>query len=574
MTLVHGQLLVLTASVFVGLAFTRLRPVMLFSAVGLALVLLGQLEVERLLQLAANPAVISLLLLILVSAGMEKTRLLSWLSLKLFRGGYLATLTRTSIGAMVSSAFLNNTAVVAALMGRIRSHRDQPPSRLLLPLSYAAILGGTLTLVGTSTNLIVNSFLVELGQPPLALFDFLPVGLVACGVGFVVLLLVSPTLPIHSVEEETPDSYFIDAKIEPNSPLIGRSVEANGLRSLERLYLAEVVRGEQLISPVTPQTELQAGDKLVFCGDVRAVGLLERFKGLTLFAHSSGELQRNLTEVVVSPTSTVIGQTLKSSDFRARFGAAVVAMRRRGQVLSGKLGQIPLQAGDLLVLSCADPKGLTAQARHFVVVGDAELSPNLSLWQELMTVAGFVTALGLSAAGMLDLAASLGLLLLVMLSFGVLNASEVRSRFPFEIWMIITGALAMADSLAQSGLATLASNWLHQLFNGEGVWVAYVGVFFISLLLTELMTNNAAAALALPLALGLASAFGVSALPFVMAVAYGASASFISPFSYQTHLMVMSLGNYRKRDFVKMGLPLSLAYSASVLWAIPYVFPF
>ncbi|USD36480.1 MULTISPECIES: SLC13 family permease [Ferrimonas] len=574
MTLIHGQLLALAVSMFFGLVFTRLRPVLLFSGTAIALVLMQQLDVARLLTLAANPAVISLLLLLLVSAGIEKTRLLAWLSQFLFRRSYASTLMRMGAGTMVSSAFLNNTAVVAALMGRVHSNPDHSPSRLLLPLSYAAILGGTLTLVGTSTNLIVNSFLVEAGKPSLALFDFLPVGLVACSVGLVLLVLLSAWLPRHPRQAQQEDPYFIEAKVQPDSPLVGRSVQANGLRALEGLFLAEVVRGQRLISPLSPDTVLEAGDKLVFCGDVRRVTVLQRFRGLTLFASAQGQLDRTLTEVIVSPTSAIVGQTLKSVEFRARFDAAVVAMRRRGERLSGKLGQIPIQAGDVLVLAVGQGFDHSRVSRNFFVIGNAQLSATLTPLQEWIAIGGFVSVLALSAFGAIELVAGLAVLLMLMLTSGVLSGQDVRQRFPFEIWMIITGALAIADSVLQSGLALVASNWLHQLFNGQGVMVAFVGVYLVALILTELMTNNAAAALALPLALGLADAFGVSAMPFVMAVAYGASASFISPFSYQTNLMVMSLGDYRKRDYLRLGLPMSLAYSAAVLLTTPLFFPF
>ncbi|WP_417345597.1 SLC13 family permease [Ferrimonas sp.] len=572
MTAVHGQLLALAASLFLGLVFTRLRPVLLFSGGAIALVMLGQLQMDRLLNLAANPGVISLLLLILASAGVEKTRLLSWLSGRLFRSSYRSTLLRMGSGTMAASAFLNNTAVVAALMGRVKANADHLPSRLLLPLSYAAILGGTLTLVGTSTNLIVNSFLLEAGKPGLAMFDFLPVGLGAAVAGLGLILLLSPLLPHNASHTEEEDPYFIEAKLQPGSPLAGRTVQENGLRALERFYLAEVVRQHQVISPVSPDTRLEEGDKLVFCGDVSRVTLLSQFRGLTLFAEGQAPLDRQLTEVIVSPTSSIIGQTLKSAEFRGRFDAAVVAMRRRGARLSGKLGQIPIEAGDVLVLSTG--ADFVPSPRHFFVVGDTQLQTQLTLFQEWLAIGGFVTALTLSALGLVELVAALALLLLVMLSGGILSAQEVRTRFPFEIWLIITGALAMADSVAQSGLALIASEQLHLLFNGQGVVVAFVGVYLVALLLTEVMTNNAAAALSLPLALGLAEAFGSSAMPFVMAVAYGASASFISPFSYQTNLMVMSLGQYRFKDYLTLGVPLSLLYSLVVLYLIPRFFPF
>ncbi|MBY5990801.1 SLC13 family permease [Ferrimonas balearica] len=575
LTLAQWSVVGLALCLVSALVLTRVRPVMLFAGLGLATVVLGLIEPPRLLMLAANPAVITLLLLLLVSSALEKTGLLALVGRYLFRPKYTTTLARMGAGTLLSSAFLNNTAVVAAMAGVVSRQPDHQPSRLLLPLSYAAILGGTLTLIGTSTHLVVNSVLMEQGQPGLALFDFLPVGIVAAGAGLLLLVLLSQTLPRHERAPELESPYFIDAEVQPDSPLVGRSVQQNGLRSLKGLYLAEIVRQGQLLTPVAPDTLIQAEDKLVFCGEVSQVGELERFKGLSLFAGSNGLLGQNLVEVLLSPTSNIVGKTLKESDFRARFDAAVVALRRRGERLSGKLGTIPLQGGDILVLAVGDRfvkrRSLT---RHFYQIGGTELSRPLPRWQEALAVGGFVLALLANLLLAVPLYVSLAVLLMALLGCGVLSSNDVRQRFPFELWVIITGALALAEAFSQSGLAGALATTLQQQLSGGGVMMAFVGVYLAALLTTELMTNNAAAALVLPLALSLAEAFGASAMPFIMAVAYGASASFISPFSYQTHMMVMNLGDYKKRDYARLGVPLSLLYSALVLWLTPIIFPF
>lgn len=575
LTLAQWSVAALALALVLALVFTRARPVMLFAAVGLGCVLLGLIEPPRLLTLAANPAVITLLLLLLASAALEKTGLLALVARYLFQPGYRSTLARMGTGTLVSSAFLNNTAVVAAMVGAVNRQPDHLPSRLLLPLSYAAILGGTLTLIGTSTHLVVNSVLMEQGQTPLALFDFLPVGIVAAVAGLGLLLLLAGTLPHHERNQEPDNPYFIDAELAADSPLVGRSVQQNGLRSLQGLYLAEIVRDGELLAPVSPDLILQPGDKLVFCGAVGQLGELQRFKGLTLFAGSNGLLKQNLVEVLVSPTSPIVGKTLKESDFRARFDAAVVAMRRRGTRLSGKLGTIPLQGGDILVLAVGERFRKRAQLnRHFYPIGGTEFRRPLARWQEIVAVFGFGTALLANLLLAVPLFVGLAVLLMALLGFGVLNGNEIRQRFPFELWVIITGALALADAFSNSGLAAVVADTLQHRLSDGGIMMAFVGVYLAALLTTELMTNNAAAALVLPLALSLAQAFEVSVMPFIMAVAYGASASFISPFSYQTHMMVMNLGDYRKRDYVRLGVPLSLLYSTLVLWLIPRVFPF
>ncbi|GAA5186344.1 SLC13 family permease [Ferrimonas gelatinilytica] len=575
LTMAQGATLALMLALVLGLVLTRIRPQLLFATAALLLAIGDLVPAPRLLELAANPAVITLLILLLISAALEKTGVLALIGRYLFRGGYTHTLARMGAGTILSSALLNNTAVVATMAGAVQRQRTHLPSRLLLPLSYAAILGGTLTLIGTSTHLVVNSVLSEQGRAPLALFDFLPVGAVVALAGLGLLMLLAPTLPVRAEAAEEEPPYFIDAEIAEGSPLIGRSVEENGLRALPGMFLAEVVRQGRLIAPVTPDLILADGDKLVFCGAIDRISELDRFKGLSLFAGTNGLLGSNLIEVLLSPTSSLVGQTLKQSDFRARFDAAVVAMRRRGERLSGKLGNRPLQGGDILVLATGEGYRRRRRVnRHFYQIGGTVLAPGLSAWQEWLAIGGFAAVLASHLAFGVPLLLGLGVLLTALLASGVLTGNDIRQRFPFELWVIITGALAMAEAFHQSGLAADLAFGLQAQLQGSGLYVALAGVYFVALLVTELMTNNAAAALVLPLALGLADAFGVSAMPFIMVVAYGASASFISPFSYQTHLMVMNLGNYRKRDYLRLGLPLSLLYSTLVLLLVPRVFPF
>ncbi|WP_035387134.1 SLC13 family permease [Ferrimonas senticii] len=575
LTLAQWQVIGAAIALVAALLLTKLRPELLFAALALGLAVSGVVAPERLPQLAANPAVITLLLLLLVSAALEKTGLLQRLGSKLFRPNYHHTLLRLGTSTVFSSALLNNTAVVATLAGMVNRQLEHLPSRLLLPLSYAAILGGTLTLVGTSTHLVLNSVLTEQGRSSLALLDFFPVGIAAAVAGMGLLLLLSRGIPDRRPARSQEQPYFIDARVQPNSPLIGKTVMQNGLRALDGLYLAEVVRNGQLIAPVTPDLVLQVTDKLVFCGEVDKLGELERFAGLELFAGSNGLLGQNLHEVLVSPTSNIVGKTLKELDFRARFDAAVVAMRRGGERLSGKLGTIELQGGDVLVLAVGEQYLKRRQLnRHFYHIGGTQLSRNLVPWQEYLVIGGFAAVLLGNLLWALPLYLGLALLLVGLVAAGVLGSNDIRQRFPFELWVIITGALTLAEGFQQSGLASLLATQLQSQLSDGGVMAAFVGCYLLALLTTELMTNNAAAALVLPLALGLADAFGVSAMPFIMAVAYGASASFISPFSYQTHLLVMNLGGYRKRDYLRLGLPLSLLYSAVVLWLVPKVFPF
>ena len=354
---------------FYGLIFTSVAPAWLFTLAMSICYLAGLVSTGELLDKASNTGLITLVLLLLLSVGLEKLSWLERLSAVLVSAGYRRSLLRLGIVTAVFSAFVNNTAVVATLANSVRSSRLHLPSRLLMPLSFAAILGGTMTLIGTSTNLIVSSFLEDVSGSGLSFFAFLPVGAAAVLVGLLVIIGFSGLLPGNPTDEVNVNEYLVEAEVATDSPLVGRSIADNGLRDLEALFLVEIVRGDHLISPVSPQEIIEAGDKLIFSGDISQVSLLEKFAGLKLFATEEGLLRGNLTEVILLPGATVEGKTIKESGFRSLFDAAVVGMRRGGKRLSGKLGGITLQAGDSLMLAVgADFSTRRNVDKNFLVV--------------------------------------------------------------------------------------------------------------------------------------------------------------------------------------------------------------
>ncbi|MCL7939251.1 SLC13 family permease [Halomonas sp. ATCH28] len=555
----------------------RVRPAIAFVSLAGAYLLAGLVDTATLLRQYTNPALATLMLLLLVSLALERTPLLDWLSQRLLSGKERSATARLMATSAVLSAFLNNTAVVAAFLGAISRQKRIAPSRLLIPLSYASILGGVTTLVGTSTNLVVNSFALSSAGFELGMFQFSLVGIPVALLTFGVLLWRARALPHHR-PEATADklAYFLAADLQPGSELIGRSIEANGLRSLEGLYLLEIERNGRLISPVGPEEILHEGDTLVFTGEVSKVQALQRFPGLKLFGHQADDLlATNLVEVVISHESELAGQTLQEVDFRSMFNAGVVGIRRGGKRLEGQLGQIPLRTGDCLLMAVgSDFRQHRNIDRNFHLLSGSFKRPQLNRLESGFTLAGFASVIGLAALEVLPLFHGLLLLMAGLIAGRVLSPAELRRRFPFELWMIIGSALAIAQGLENSGAADLLAAGMQALFSGHGVYAAFIGCYFLTLLLTETVTNNAAAALAFPVAWTTAQAFGVDPMPFIMAVAYGASACFLIPYGYQTHLMVYSPGRYRISDFLKVGLPVSLTYSAGVLLLTPLVFPF
>lgn len=558
-----------------GLIKYQKVPQRIFAAACLVCLAFSFVSVEDLLRNVVNPGLVTLLLLILSAFVLERTSAMRKITAALINGSVTKSYIKTIFATIFSSAFVNNTAVIAALLGPIRSNKLIPPSRLLLPLSYAAIMGGTLTLVGTSTNLVVNSLLIEQQGSGFAFFDFTLIGLAALLPCLLIMALTIRFLPRGEIQEQAVASYFLEAEIEPTSSLVGKSIETNGLRNLESLFLVEVIRSEQVISAVTPDFVLQAEDRLIFSGDVSSVLRLKQFDGLKLFADEDNLLGENLTEALVKQDASIVGKTLKESGFRARFDAAVVAVKREGHSLSGKLGEIKIQAGDFLVMATGrDFSSRPNITKNFFIVSGISPENFISGWRERVAIWGFVLALLLSVVTELSLIKTLIFYLAATLAINAFTVNEIQRRLPIDLLLIVVSALTLAKALDNTGVSELVANNVHSLLlDGDTYW-ALIAIYIFTLLLTELITNNAAAALSFPIAYSVATGLGVSPIPFVMVVTFAASASFISPYGYQTNLMVFNAGNYKLKEFVKFGLPVSFVYACTVLWVTPLVYPF
>ena len=558
-----------------SLIFSRWSPPLLFSVAMAACVMVGSIDLPTVMAKATNEGLVTLLLLLMVSLGLERLPWLLSLSHYVVRRSLPKTLLGLSGMTMLFSAFVNNTAVVATLAGTLRKNPYHAASQILLPISYAAILGGTLTLIGTSTNLIVSSFLEDLTGNGIAFFAFLPVALPAAMAGLAAMLLMHRVLPASDEAFAQTHDFLIEMVVSDDSRLVGNTVLENGLRDLGELFLVELVRQGRLMTPVMPDEHLEAGDRLIFSGDVTKVGILERFHGLRSFALDQGLLGTNLTEVVLLPGAPVIGLTIKQSEFRSRFDAAVVGLHRDGERLSGKLGNISLRAGDSLMLAVgADFQKRSNLSRNFLIVDNSVASNSLSTAKSVITAVGMTAAVGCSIAGWMPLSTGLMFLLLLMLSLKLFSAAELRRRFPFEMWLIVSSALAISQAVLNSGLMETAMLGLSPLLAELSPTMMLVLIYAVTLAMTELMTNNAAAALMFPIGYSIAVTTGLEPMAFVMAVALGGSASFLTPYGYATNLMVQNLGGYSRQDYIRFGWSVSLAYSSVVLLLLPRVFPF
>lgn len=571
----QGFVLALLALIIVSLLASKLKPSVIFAGAAFIAFMLGMIDLPSLAKNFTNSSLLTLVLLILSSCALEKTRLISWVGRYISEGRLGSVVGKLGLSTAILSSFTNNTAVVVSLIGAIKRNQRHAPSRLLIPLSYAAILGGTLTLIGTSTNLIINSFVEDAGLPSLSFFAPTSIGIAVLLGGLLILIPLSYLLPQYDEGHQDELPYFLEARVQGGSPLVGKSISENNLRALRKLFLAEVIREGKTISSVDPDMVLLAGDRLLFCGDIESVTTLQEINGLTLFGqhHLNGQ---NLIEVIVSQSASIRGKSIKSSKFRDRFDAVVVAIRRGHERLEGGLGKIELQAGDTLVLVPGKDFEQNKQQlkREFVIISDLDSAAKLDGDKSALVLLGFAGVIAAELLNVFPIIKGLSVYLLALLALGVINIGELRRRFPIDIVVIVGAALSIAQLMLSSGLSIQLGNMFMELFNGWGVMGALIAVYLITLVLTELITNNAAAALAFPIGYSMALGYGVDPMPFIMAVLFGASASFISPYGYQTNLLVFSVGNYTLLDYVKVGLPMSIIYSVLVLTLIPYFFPF
>ena len=549
-----------------ALVFSRVNATVLFLIAALFCLISGLVNIDTFWSKTTNEGLVTLVLLILCAVALERLPWLGMLSRTVDSPRLSWSIAKIVAIAAPMSAVLNNTAVVAGLANVLRRSEYHASSRLLLPLSYAAILGGTLTLIGTSTNLIVSSFLEDRRGVGLGFGDFFVIS--APVVLFVGLLLVvlARRLPTRENFEAVETEYTLEAEVDSEGALVGRTVEEAGLRALETLYLAEILRDGRKIKPVSPTDILLSGDRLVFTGDVSDVARIDHVEGLSTFAKREGLMQSELTEVLVAPGSILNGRSAKSLGFRARFNAAIVAVQRDGKHVEGRLGELPLSAGDLLVLATGDDfaerKNLS---RNFIVLSESLDVRLMDPTAGFLATAALFAIIALAAWGAIPLSLGLLLLLVGFWAADVVSVDDLRRRFPFDIWILVSSALVVADAMVESQFVESVVGSAMPLLSGSAPFLGLVIIFVLTLILTELITNNAAAALMFPVGYALAEASAVDVMPFALAVAFAASGSFLTPYGYATNLIVQNIAGYTRGDYLRFGYPITLAYTVGVL---------
>ena len=578
-----------TIAILGVLIFTQLSADLVFMAGLTVLLVSGVLDVKSAMGGFAAPGMITVGLLYVVVSGLQETGALAWVSQKVLGRpkGIRSAQVRLLPPVIGLSAFLNNTPVVAmfipVVIGWCR-RLGISPSKLLIPLSYASIFGGICTLIGTSTNLVVNTMYQDRFKGGgLGMFDIAWVGIPCALVGIGYLLIFGKRrLPERKPPQEVfenPLEYTLELEVSDRSALIGHSIEKSGLRSLPGAFIAELIRGERVISAVSPDQILEQGDRLVFVGNIESVRTLYEQQGLRpapgqLFKMDDARHQRILVEAVVSHTCPMVGKTIREGRFRNVYNAVVIAVARNGERLRGKIGDIQLKAGDLLLIEAHGgfiPR--QRDSRDFYLVSSVDNASPRHYEKAPVAAIILLAMVGAAAFNLLDMLSAALLAAGAMFIFKCSTPSQARRSIEWDVLIVIAAALGFGAALEQTRAAEAIAGGVISLVHDEP-WLALAMVYLVTTFFTEIITNNAAAALVFPIAMSTAERLEVNPMPFVICIMVGASASFATPIGYQTNMMVYGPGGYRFGDYLRFGIPLNITIGIVAVLLAPLVWPF
>lgn len=580
---------VVIAFILISLYAELIGPAFTFVIAIVVLGLTGILTPSEMLMGFANEQIAVIIMLLLLGEIIRKTAMIEILFDRIFRK------TRTYKGfsgrmfLLISgfSAFLNNTPLVAVMMPYIHTWSKKnriSQSKLLIPLSYAAIIGGCATLIGTSTNLIVNGLVIEQEIIPdferLHLFDFAWVGVPMIIIGFFYMILFSGKLlpdkadAIDTFSANTRE-YIVEAEVRKGSHLVGKTISDAGMRNLNGLFLSELIRDEMEIIPVTPDTILAEGDRLYFSGDTNKIAdLINPDCGLTLPHVGSlhKKKQTNITEIVISQNSTLTNKTVKEANFRGLYDSAILAIHRNGEKIQGQIGNIRLKAGDaLLLLAGEDLEIRSNDSQDFYFISNVREIIKPELWKSIILLGGTGLAILLSSLGFISLFLALIILLIIILFTKIAHPKDIPKSLDYNLAIIIAMSISLGQAMINTGVAEMISAFIIKIFVPLGTLGLLFGLYFITAVLAAYITNKAAVAIIFPIALTIAFDLGLNPVPFALITAFAAAANFMTPIGYQTNLMVYGPGNYSFKDYFRIGAPLTLIYmvvTVFILWLV------
>lgn len=582
----------LTLGVVVGvlaiLVRNRLSPAVAVFGGAVALLVLGVIDESQAFSGFSNSAPITVAALYVVAGAVEKTGALTPIMQRTLgsTGWFRRPLARTLLPTVGASALLNNTPIVAMLIPQVTSWADRrgvSASKLLMPVSFTAILGGTLTLIGTSTNIVVAGQMTELGLEPMGFFEIGLLGLPLALVGLVVIIALAPRVlpsrrsPVSEMADEA-KRFSLEMVVVPGGPIDGKTVAEAKLRSLEGVFLVAVDRGDSVVAPVRPSTVLRGDDKLRFAGPANTILDLQSRRGL-----ASAELEHMLEvsdpavryfEVVVGSRSPLAGSTLAEVGFRSRYQAAVVAIHRSGNLVGEKLGTVTLRVGDTLIL--ISDRGFRSRWKDradFLVVAEVDGTPPQATSKAFWAVLALGVVVIGAATGLVPILQGSLVAAIALVVGKVMTPLEARRSVDIEVITVIASGFGIAAAVQSSGLADVIADGLVQALDSYGERGVLLGLVLATITLTEMITNNAAALLMLPIAIGAAAQAGLDPRGAAIAIAVAASASFLTPIGYQTNTMVYGPGGYRFTDYARLGTPLTALVIVVLVGLVPVIYP-
>lgn len=577
--------LAVASAMFVLMVRGTASPAAAILSAVVALLVAGVIEPTQAFSGFSNSAPITVAALYVVARAVEDSGALRPLVRGALGGGSndAVRILRLCIPSAAASAFLNNTPIVAMLIRPVSewaARNGLPASRYLMPLSFAVILGGVVTTIGTSTNLVVSGLLEASGQEPLGLFEMSHVGLPVSIVGILVIAATATRVlpdrqPPRGALDDPGRDFVVRMVVETGGPLEGRTVEEAGLRHLEGVFLVEIERDGEPIAPVAPTTTLREGDHLLFVGQARLILDLQNIEGLDsaerVHMASVETPTRHVIEVVIGRESPLLGQTPKEANFRERYQSAIIAIHREGQPLVAKLGQVKLRTGDTLLL-LADP-GFRERWRgrpDFLVINaldgeeTAPIRTGRALWVGLVTF----LVVAVAGSGMLPILHASLIGAVVLVATRVLSAQAARDAIEIDVLIVIAASFGIGAAIEESGLAAALGSGIVEAFSQFGTRAVLLGIVVATVVLTEFISNNAAAALMFPISMATAGQLDADPRSFAIAIAVAASASFLTPIGYQTNTMVYGPGGYRFGDYVRLGAPLTIAMIAACVLTV------
>ena len=565
------------------------------------LMTLGLFSDEKLLPSAADAArglgnvgLVTIGVLFVIAEGLRQTGAMSMIAKPLL--GRPKNVPQAQMRLMLPvaglSAFLNNTPIVAMYMPVVNDWCRKSgisPSKLFLPLSYAAILGGKCTLIGTSTNIVVLGLIQDrqklggLDGVEIGMFTLAWVGIPTVLVGIAFILIASPKLLTDrkkaTTEGQEARRYSVDMIVEPGSAVAGKSIEQADLRQLPGAYLAEIERGGERIVAVGPEQILHAGDRLIFVGVVESVVDLQKIRGLApatdqVFKLNEPRPDRCLIEAVVSDGCPIVGKTIREGRFRSLYDAVVIAVHRGNEHLNQKIGDIELQPGDTLLME-AHPRFVNRQRNRrdfYLVSAIADSTPirHNRAWIAIVILLAVVGATTFTTMSLFN-AAMIGAGLMALTR--CVSMHEARNSVDWRVLLAIGSAFAIGEALMMSGAGDAIADTLLPIFDLGGNYGILAGIYLLALLFTVTIGNIGSAVLVFPIALKIATEQDLNFLPFTIAIMMAASASYATPIAYPTNMMVYSPGGYRFGDYIKLGVPLNALLLCVDLLLIPFFFP-